>query len=46
LLFWFAPFVSALSDSGYCSGVVVAFSINTPRTRASVAVSWIIGRGV
>ena len=40
LLFWLHAFVSALSDSGYWSGVVIAFSIRLPMTRASSAVSW------
>lgn len=35
LLFWLLPFVAALIDSGYWSGVVYAFSISTPSTRAS-----------
>src|SRR5260221_5660709 len=35
-----------LSDSGYCSGVVCAFSINTPSTRASSAVSSIMRKSV
>src|SRR5688572_4794036 len=38
LLFWLHAFVSALSDSGYWSGVVIAFSIRLPMTRASSAV--------
>ena len=35
LLFWLAPLTAALSVSGYCSGVVSAFSTSTPSTRAS-----------
>ena len=33
LLFWLLPVVSPLSDNGYCSGVVLAFSTRTPSTR-------------
>src|SRR5687768_13008293 len=46
LFFWLHPATSALSVSGYWSGVVNAFSIRTPSTRDSADVSWIIARGV
>src|SRR5262249_47585422 len=39
LFFWLQPLVRALVESGYCSGVVVDFSIRTPSTRASSGVS-------
>ena len=37
LFFWLQPDRRALTDIGYASGVVLAFSTNTPNTRRSIA---------
>src|ERR1700751_742958 len=39
LLFWLHALTSALSDSGYWSGVVICFSMRQPITRASIGES-------
>jgi hypothetical protein len=38
--FWLQAVTTALTDNGYCSGVVICFSSRHPITRASVALSW------